>query len=82
MAVSLIKPSKEALAKPEDALRILMRMFEALTEMQKADGVPSPQSIAEKAGIVRIVKIAGATVTDPATGQTFTADVYAEAVKL
>ncbi len=82
MAVSLIKPSKEALANPEDALRIHMRVFEALSEIQRAAAAPSPQSIAEKAGVVRIVKIAGATVTDPATGQTFTADVYAEAVKL
>jgi threonine dehydratase len=96
VAVQLIKPSAQTIADPAQALIIQMRVFEALSELQKAAATATPESVAAASslrkarpnssvlppkGAVSVAKIAGATVTDPQTGLTFVADVYVSAVR-
>lgn len=79
--VALIKPKPETLSDPKKAIEWAIRTHEALDEIQQILGAKSPANVAAKHGAVRVVKIVGATVTDPVTGQTFVADVYVDAVK-
>jgi hypothetical protein len=87
--VQLIKPSAKTLADRNEALRLNVRVFEAIAEIQRMLNLPTPASIAATDGLkngevraVKIVKITGATVTDPETGKTFVADVYLDGFKL
>jgi hypothetical protein len=80
--VPLIKPKAATLADPTEALKLAIRVHEALAEVQELLGAPTSESVAAGFGKVQLVKLAGATVTDVKTGRTFTADVYVPAVAL
>lgn len=80
MGNGLIKPSDDALKDPEQALLIVMRLYDAVVELQKAAAAPSPERQAHAAGKTKVVVIRGATVTLPGSLATFTADVYVDGV--
>ena len=76
----LIKPTAEILANPESALRMILRLHDVVAALAKAADGATPENVAARFGKVGVVQITGATVTDPLTGETFTADVFVEAV--
>lgn len=79
MPVNLIKPTPEGLKDPAQALKILLRMYEALTELQTSNAVIAA---AENDGKTLPVVLRGAAVEDPTTGQPVIADVFALGVRV
>lgn len=59
---------------------VLMSFYNAIVELQRNAQAVTPETIAALYGRTTIGFIAGATVTNPATGETFTANVFVTAV--
>lgn len=73
---NLPKPDEPTISRPGALLNLLVKMYEAVIELQRAAQATTPASIAAARGKTGTVVIRGATVTLPDSSATFTADVY------
>jgi hypothetical protein len=65
----------------DEQMRVLLQTYyDAIIELQRVAQAVTPTVLASAAGPVMLGYLASQTVTDPATGQTYTANVYITAV--